>query len=331
MRAMRVLITGSNGFVGARTVLAAQRRGWQVVGLGRSAAPSTDVEDYVSHDLTRPLPPGAVPGRVDAVIHAAALAVPFPRPRAGAPATVPGPPHARGGARRRGRLPLVHVSSSSVLYRDADQLGLTEDSPVTPDAEQLNAYARSKAVSERVVAAYPGPWSVLRPRAVIGEGDTVLLPRILRLADRGLLPVLEPRRGPRVRVDLTDVGTVAEYLVRAVDRGARGTYNITNAEPVDLYPFALDLLARIGLRPRLRRVPPGLVRAAAGAGELVSAHLLDHREPPLTRFGVSVLSRSKTFDVGRMLRDLGRPAVPLAESVERLVADWSAQRTGDRG
>lgn len=328
---MRVLITGSNGFVGIRTVAAAQERGWQVVGLGRAAAPSTDVDHYVRHDLTRPLPAGAVPGDVDAVIHAAALASTFAPPREFIRANVHGTRHVTAWASARGHLPLVHVSSSSVLYRDADQLDLTEDSPVTPDAEHLNAYARSKAVAERVVADYEGPWSVLRPRAVIGEGDTVLLPRILRLADRGLLPVLEPREGPRVRVDLTDVGTVAEYLVRAVDRGVTGTYNITNAQPVDLYPFALDLLARVGLHPRLRRIPVPLVRGLAGFGEHVSAHLLGHREPPLTRFGVSVLSRSKTFDVTKALRDLGRPAVSLDESVDRLVADWSAQRTGIRG
>ncbi|PWD49799.1 NAD(P)H steroid dehydrogenase [Serinibacter arcticus] len=323
---MRVLLTGSNGFVGARTAAAARERGWQVVGLGRAAGPATPVDAYVRHDLAAPLPADAVPGEIDAVVHAAALASPFARPGDFVAANVHGTRHVVAWSAARGGVPLVHVSSSSVLYRDADQLDLTEDDPVTPDGEQLNAYSRSKAVAERVVAASAGPWSILRPRAVIGEGDTVLLPRILRLADRGLLPVLEPRDGPRVRVDLTDVGTVAHYLLEAVERRVTGVYNLTNAQPVDLYPFALDLLRRIGVEPRLRRVPPSLVRAAAGAGEWVSAHLLDHREPPLTRFGVSVLSRSKTFDVSRALRDLGAPAVPLAESVDRLVADWSAGR-----
>lgn len=329
---MRVLLTGSNGFIGACTAAAARERGWQVVGLGRSASPATPVDAYVRHDLTTPLLAGAIPGEIDAVIHAAALASTFARPADFVAANVRGTRNVVRWAAARGGIPLVHVSSSSVLYRDADQLDLTEDAPVTPDAEQLNAYSRSKAVAERVVAGddvragHPGPWAILRPRAVIGEGDTVLLPRILRLADRGLLPVLEPREGPRVRVDLTDVGTVAHYLLEAVERRATGVYNITNAEPVELYPFALDLLARIGVRPTLRRVPPSLVRSAAGAGEWVSAHLLGYREPPLTRFGVSVLSRSKTFDVSRALRDLGPPAVPLAVSVERLVADWSAAR-----
>ena len=261
---MRVLLTGSNGFLGSATALLARRRGWEVVGLGRSVAPTTPVDHYVRHDLSAPLPRDLVPGPIDAIIHAAALASPFAPPREFIAANIIGTRNILDWATKHAMPPLVHVSSSSVLYRDADQFDLTEESPRISDDEQLNAYSRSKAVAERAVERYRGPWSILRPRAVIGEGDTVLLPRILRLADRGLLPALEPRHGPRVRVDLTDVGTVAHYLLEAVDRQVAGIYNVTNAQPVELYPFALDLLSRIGVVPRLRRVPPGLARGIAG-------------------------------------------------------------------
>lgn len=314
---MRVLVTGSNGFLGTRVVADAHDRGWQVVGLGRSATPSGPVDTYVRHDLAQPIPPDAVP-QVDAVVHCAALASPWARTRDFVAANVDGTRHVVRWATAHGTPHLVHVSSTSVLYRDADQVDLTEDSPVPPDDEQINVYSRTKRISERVVARYPGPWAVLRPRAVFGVGDTVLLPRILRLAERGVLPVLEPKDGPRVRVDLTDVHTAAHYLTEAVARQVTGTYHVTNAEPVDLYPFLLDVLARLGARPRTVHVPVAAVRAFARAGELVSAAYLDWREPPLTRFGVSVLSRSKTFDVSRTLRDLGAPAVSLTEAVDRL-------------
>lgn len=315
---MRVLLTGSNGFLGGHVVADAHARGWEVVGLGRAASPSTPVDAYVRHDLAEPLPADTVPGGIDAVIHGAALSSPWAAPRAFVAANVDGTRHLVRWAAEHGAPHLVHVSSSSVLYRDADQLDLTEDSPVPPDAEQINVYARTKRVSERVVARYPGPHAVLRPRAVFGVGDTVLLPRILRLASAGVLPLLERRGGPPVRVDLTDVHTAAHYLTEAVARRAEGLYHVTNAEPVDLYPFLLSVLRRLGAEPRTVRVPPALVRALAGAGEQVSATLLGYREPPITRFGVSVLSRSKTFDVRRTLRDLGAPSVSLAESVERI-------------
>ena len=321
---MRILLTGSNGFVGKRIAADALARGWEVVGLGRSPSPAGPVSAYVRHDLSEPIPPAAVPGTVDAVVHCAALASPWAPPSAFVAANVHGTRNvvawANAQARTHGRPHLAYVSSSSVLYRDAHQEGLTEDSPVPPDHEQLNAYSRTKRIGERAVEAYEGPWTALRPRAIFGPGDTVLLPRILRAAQRGVLPVLEPDGAPPIRTDLTYVDTAAHYVLEAVARGARGTYNVTNAEPVDLYPFLLDLLARLGARPRLRRVPVRVATALAGTAELVSAAFLGYAEPPITRFGVSVLAHTKTFDVARCLRDLGAPPVSLAEGVERLVA-----------
>lgn len=321
---MRILVTGSNGFVGKRIAADALARGWEAVGLGRAPSPAGPVSAYVRHDLSDPIPPGAVPGRVDAVVHCAALASPWAPPSAFVAANVHGTRHvvnwANAQADAPGRPHLAYVSSSSVLYRDAHQEGLTEDSPVPPDHEQLNAYSRTKRIGERAVEAYEGPWTVLRPRAIFGPGDTVLLPRILRAAQRGVLPVLEPDGAPPIRTDLTYVDTAAHYVLEAIARGARGTYNVTNAEPVYLYPFLLELLARLGARPRLRRVPVGAATALAGAAEWVSAAFLGYAEPPITRFGISVLAHTKTFEVARCLRDLGAPPVSLAEGVERLVA-----------
>jgi nucleoside-diphosphate-sugar epimerase len=315
-----MLLTGSNGFIGARVAAEARRRGWTVVGLGRAARPATAVDRYVRHDLGGPIPAGLVPGPVDAVVHCAALASPWAHPRAFVSANVLGTRHVVRWARRHGQPRLLYVSSSSVLYRDADQLGLTEDSPVPPDREQINAYSRTKRIGERAVEAYEGRWSVLRPRAVFGPGDTVLLPRVVAAARRGLLPVLEPAAGPRVLCDVTYVDTVAHYVAEGLARGADGTLNVTNAEHVELYPFLVGILDRLGCRPRIRRVPVALARALAGAAEQASAVALGYHEPPLTRFGVSVLSRSKTFDVARCLDRLGPPPVSLAEGVERLVA-----------
>jgi hypothetical protein len=132
--------------------------------------------------------------------------------------------------------------------------------------------------------------------------------------------VLERPRGRRVVVDLTYVDTVAHYVVTAVEREATGTYNLTNGEHVELYPFLRDVLRRLGYAPRLPRVPVRAAMALAGAAEVFSAALLGYREPPLTRFGVSMLAYSRTFDAAKCQRDLGPPAVPLAEGVERLVA-----------
>ncbi len=316
---MHVLLTGSNGFLGSRIVADAHARGWRVTGVGRAPRPASPVDAYVRQDLAAARLPDAV-APVDAVIHCAALASPWAAPADFIAANVSATRNVARWAAGHGAPPFVYVSSSSVLYRDADQFDLTEDSPVPADADQINVYSRTKRIGERIVARYPGRHVILRPRAVFGVGDTVLLPRILRIARRGVLPAFERTPG-RIVADLTDVHTAAHYITEALERGVDGLYHLTNAEPVALYPFLLSVLARLGVKPRPVPVPVPFARSLARAGEVASARWGGWGEPPITRYGVSVLSRSKTFDVAATLRDLGAPAVGLDEAVDRLVAD----------
>jgi nucleoside-diphosphate-sugar epimerase len=318
---VRVLLTGANGFVGRRIAVAARASGWEVIGVGRSARSAEPelLAGYLRHDLRAPLDWHA---EVDAVVHCAALATAWASPKDVIEANVTGTRHVLAWARQHGCPRLVFVSSTSVLYRDEHQFDLTEDSPVPTDENQITVYSRTKAVGERLVATYPGPWAVVRPRAVFGPGDTVLLPRILRAARWGVLPRFERDGDPPVTTDLTYVDNVAHDIVQAVRRQVGGILHATNGEPVELYPFLDDVLARMGVRARWRRVSPPVAMGLARAAEWVSMLALDYREPPLTRFGVSVLAYSKTFDVARTRAALGPCPVPLDTGVERLVAAW---------
>lgn len=76
---MRVLVTGSNGFVGSRIATLLRARGDFVIGLGRSKVAAGSVNQYLCHDLAQPLP-FAEPA--DAVVHCAAMATPWARPAA---------------------------------------------------------------------------------------------------------------------------------------------------------------------------------------------------------------------------------------------------------
>jgi 2-alkyl-3-oxoalkanoate reductase len=145
---MRLLVTGSNGFIGGRIATLAAERGWKVTGLGRAADASTSVADYVQHDLRSPL---VLAERVDAVVHCAGLLPPWARPSAFVSANVLGTRHVMDWCRDNGRPYLLQVSSSSVLYRNCDQFGLSEESPVTPDARQLSCGCRKPVPPGRML------------------------------------------------------------------------------------------------------------------------------------------------------------------------------------
>ena len=335
-----MLLTGSNGFVGRHTTDAAQAAGWRVIGLGRSAQPATTpsgrrVDRYLSHDLRRPLIPhlagrlaGLLDEPVDAIVHAAALASPWASPRDYIDHNIRATQHVIEWAATHDCPPVHFISSSSVFYRPTDQFDISESTPIPADRDQVNGYSRSKVVAERLVATYPGPWSILRPRAVIGPGDTVVLPRVVEAAHRGQLPLFRRRDGQTVRCDLTPVQTIAHDIVAAATTTATGAYTLTNGETVELYPFLLDVLRRLDVPAPTRRLPVGLAMAAAGLAEQVSARFADYREPAITRFGISMFAYSKTFDATRARTAFGPPPLSLTECVDGIVASWKPATDG---
>ena len=324
---MRVLVTGSNGFVGSRIATLLRARGDFVIGLGRSPVAASAVNQYRCHDLTQPL---TFTEPVDAVVHCAALASPWARPAAYQRTNVDGTRHVLDYCARHGHPHLVYISSSSVFYRAADQFDLTEESPIPADAEQLNEYSRTKRQGERLVQAYAGPWAVLRPRAVFGPGDTVIFPRILRAAAAGQLPLLHRADGKTAVGDLIYIDTLATYVLAALDRRFEGELNLTNNQPVVIQDFLIDLLGRLGYPVPRRRLPVAWAMRLARLAEWMSAGLLGYREPPLTRFGVAVFAYSKTFDVRKCLAALGPPAVSVEEGLTRFVAWWQQQPSSSR-
>jgi len=174
------------------------------------------------------------------------------------------------------------------------------------------------------VKAYSGEWVILRPRAVFGPGDTVLLPRVLAAARAGKLPLLKPRGQPVVG-DLIYIDNLVDCVLRAAtDSAIRGCVNVTNNEPVVLEEFMLELFRRLDIPAPRKRVSVNMAMLGAGVVERFYAWFRPGHEPPITRFGVHVFAYSKTFDVSRMLHTLGPPRVSLADALDRTAA-WERE------
>jgi nucleoside-diphosphate-sugar epimerase len=314
----KILITGSSGFVGTHLVERFQREGWDVTGIGRR---SLDRSGYLSHDLVQPLP-ASLDGHWDVVIHAAARSNPWGTKKQFENDNVVATQNVMRFCQRNGCPKLIYLSSSSVYYRPEHQWGLTETTPL-PD-HHVNEYAATKRQAEDLVQVYPGSWVILRPRAVFGPGDTVLLPRIIRAAQAGRLPVLESPDGPTVG-DLIYIDNLVDAVVAAASRrDVVGLFNLTNDEPVPILEFLFRVFDGLGIaRPR-RRVSARTAMFMAGALEVFHRVFLPQREPAITRFGVHVFRYSKTFDVSKANEILGRPRISLDEGLQRTVS-WFQQ------
>lgn len=315
---MKLLLTGASGFIGGRFMQRFRDTpGLQLLGIGRRAL---DDADYRAIDLSQPFKLDFAP---DVVIHAAALSSPFAPRREYLRHNVDATANVIDWCRAHGLPKLIYLSSSSVYYQPRDQLGLREEDPIGPVF--ANTYAETKAAGETLVRAYDGAWTILRPRAVFGPGDTVLFPRLIAAAKRGKLPQIVRNAAPAVG-DLISVDALADYMLRAAQRAeAVGAFNLSHGEPVAMQAFIADTFRRLGLPPPTRKVPYRVARIAAHAAELAWTLLPLRGEPPVTRFGIDVLAFSKTFDITKARTVLGAPSQTLAEGLDAFV-DWQRRQ-----
>ena len=325
---MKTIVTGATGGLGRTLVECLLARGHEVLACGRNreigAALGAPFRAFDLADRDQTL---ALLEPADVIFHCAALSAPWGRPEDFERANVTATANVLAAMRAHGIGRLVHVSSPIVYFDFRDHLNLPESFRA---ARFANAYAASKYRAERLVSASGLAAVILRPRGIFGEYDSALLPRLLRVAARGALPLAHrPGRNPGdALIDVTYAGNAAEALLAAAqvnlpDAPEARIFNITNAEPMrvaDLYRLVADTL---GLRVRFRALPHGPLHAAAAALELWGR--LRNREPLITRYTLGTVSFDQTLDISAARSVLGyRPRYTLAQGLER----YARSRTG---
>lgn len=136
---------------------------------------------------------------------------------------------------------------------------------------------------------------MLRPRAVYGPGDQQLLPRLIRKARSGVLPL----PGPDVRLSLTAVENLADACLQAAD-WPPGAYNIADADSYSRDDAVLQVLQAYGVHARLYHVPIALATTAAAAGEAFSrVGPWAGRTPFLSRYAVDQLAHTVILDISK--------------------------------
>lgn len=323
MNPRRILVTGSDGFVGGHLVRAAGARGLATLGLhrhGRCSDPARVHVDLSSDADEAELT--AAMATVDGVIHCAASVKLFGAARPLVRENVGSTARLLRAAEAAGAPPFVFLSSASVLYRPGDQPELTEDTALPKRA--LVAYAKSKVACEQLVRGYSGRWVILRPQAIYGPGDRTLIPEILRVAGAGGWVWLGP--AGRVQADLVSVYNVAGWALAAVQRDdAHGVFLLSDGAPRPIEDLLGPVFRAAGLSVPKRRLPRRL--AAAGGALVEGAYrvVAPRHQPPLTRFAAEVLGATRVASNARAVRFLGPPAVCSADAFKELVESIAAR------
>jgi nucleoside-diphosphate-sugar epimerase len=313
-----IAITGATGFLGGALCRRLLDQGQPVIALGRDADKLTALRALgatsVQADLSLGAP--ALKGEISAVVHCAALSSAWGRPEEFRAANVTGTSAALILAKVGGANRFVHISTPSLYFRFRDQVRVREDADLP---SPVNAYAATKREAETLVHGERGIDSILlRPRGLYGTGDTALLPRLLRAARAGPLPLI---RGGNAETDLTHVDDVVGAVLAALNAPAglsQRVFNISGGEPLPVKRIAEAAGERAGVAVRWRSIPAPVVFAAARTLE-AAAHLTPGRpEPRITAYGAGLFAFTQTLDLSAAQTHLGwRPRISFEDGLAR--------------
>jgi nucleoside-diphosphate-sugar epimerase len=213
---------------------------------------------------------------------------------------------------------LIHISTPAIYYNGQNREGLTEDSPL-PDIQKI-AYAATKLEAEKIVVGskFGIRYFILRPRAVVSPFDQTLLPRILRILEKGFFPAIN---GAQAKVDVTPSQSITHAIDLAMqqpDSNWNQIFNLTNDEPYSIRALVDTIGRQRKIKFRWIGVSATALQSVAFLNEKMSS-IFSTKEPAMTRYSIDLVSKSQTFDISRIKKNLGyKPQISVIEALEKL-------------
>ena len=322
---MKVLITGATGFLGSRTLeeLILDSQVTHIVATGRTLTKDRIIDNskikYILGDLSdynfvRSL----FECQFDVIINTASLSSPWGNEKDFYKANVLTQRNLIEFSKKHGVKKFIYISSPSIYFNGKDRLDVNENQ--IPE-HFANHYARTKRQAELHLINSGLKYIILRPRAIIGRGDRVIMPRLINAHKAGKLKIIG--KGNNI-ADLTSVSNVVQAVllsINASDKAINETYNITNGDPVILWDSINYVLKKLNKKEVTKRVPFSVAYIAAFISETYASYI-SKNEPAITRYGVGVLAKSFTLDITKSKEKLKyQPNTSTMESIQEFV-NW---------
>jgi nucleoside-diphosphate-sugar epimerase len=323
---MHSLVTGGGGFLGLYVVEQLVARGDRVRVLCRGDYPRLHElgVEIVRGDVRDATAVRTACEAIDTVFHVAAVAGIWGPWQHFYEINTVGTRNVLAGCHAGGVRKLVYTSSPSVVYDGRDHFGADESLPYP--SSFLCHYPRSKAIAEQEVLAANGRDGLatvaLRPHLIWGPRDNHLIPRLIERAKSGRLRRIGP--GDNL-ISMVYVENAAAAHLQAEAKLTLGSpvagqaYFINEPQPVNLWAWINELVARAGLPPVTKSAS---LRSAYAAGAVLESLwwlLRLSGEPSMTRFLAQQLGGSHHYSIARAERDFGyRPIVSVEEGMRRL-------------
>ncbi len=233
-----IAITGATGFVGSHLVRFFSQRGFDVIAIGRQNKPPLHLLRYakwVVEDITQPMKDIDA----DIVIHAAGKASDNGTYSEFEKTNIDGTRNVLNASKNCKNF--VFISSSSIYAENSNPI-LESQAKLS---SSLSKYGKSKLLAEELLIneCKCNKLLILRPRAIYGTHDRILLPRLLRLVKkrRLLLP-----GSLNILTSMTSIQNLAYAIEQLLlNEEANGVYNVSDSKPYNLRYVVTSLINSI--------------------------------------------------------------------------------------
>lgn len=314
---MKCFVTGGTGKLGQVLVRELLRRGHEVRMLVRNEhAPKGMI--VVKGDLSNVAALEIGTKGADVVFHCASLADPAAPWEELRRTNIDGTRNLAEACLKTPIMRFVYVSSIAVYGKRPAEVPANEGTPTRPSDD----YGRSKLEAERVLGEYVSnfPISIVRPGIIYGPTYLDVYAKVLRLLEKGGMPVLGDGKNVIPFVHASDV---VEAMIRCTmtDFAIRKTYVIAENSTVtqeQIYKAACDAL---GVPFRGQCTPPELAKAFITISSMLG-------KGAITPADIDTLAAHRPFDTTRAERELGwRPKVALYDGIREIVELYKESRT----
>ncbi len=326
-----ILITGATGFVGGRMLEAFMQKfdNQQVIGTGRNPKMIAEWKSkgviIEGGDLSDAIFTKSIFEKYafKTVVHVAAKSSPWGTYDSFYQSNVVATRNLLEAATAKGVSRLIYISTPSIYFNFTDRFNVKEDDPI--DYEFVNAYTSTKYEAELLVRKYAKESDlftvIFRPRAIVGRGDTVIIPRVLNAYDMGKLRIVGDGENVADFTSVSNLCNAALLAMNADERCNGEIFNITDGEPQKLWEFVGFLLEKMNLNTNLKKVPYPLAYGVAFLQEKFNSIFKPDVEPALTRYGIGILKYSLTMDISKAKQLLGyEPVMKPKQSLLEFIA-----------
>lgn len=324
---MNIFVTGATGFLGKTLVLRLLKMGYKVSGLGRNEKIGQQLEQqgmtFIRGDLADEQVVVSACENIDYVFHCGALSSPWGKYEDFYASNVLGTKHVIEGCIKHNVKRLIHVSTPSLYFHYDDKENVKESDPLPK--KFVNHYAETKFLAEQLIdEAFEKGLALItiRPRAIFGPGDNAIIPRLIKTNEEKFIPLIN---GGRNLLDLTYVENVVDALLLCMtspENTLGQKYNITNDEQWPFIELLTEAFQALNLPFRSKKMPYQFMFRLASFLEWFAIRFQKGKEPFLTKYTVSVLSKTQTLSIEKAKKELGyRPNITVKEGI-RLYAQW---------